>query len=58
VREYRKYKVHGFFRGRVLDVFIGRISGKKKPVNNKGDLVIVKPERRLNLEVGDETSLP
>lgn len=55
--EYRKYKYSGFFRGRVLDVFITEeLIGKEETVNNKGDLVIVENrERRLNLEVGDET---
>ncbi len=55
--EYRKYQYSGFFRGRVLDVFITEeLIGKEETVNNKGELVIVENrERRLNLEVGDET---
>ena len=55
--EYRRYKYSGFFRGRVLDVFITEeLIGKEETVNNKGDLVILENrERRLNLEVGDET---
>jgi hypothetical protein len=55
--EYRRYKYSGFFRGRVLDVFITEeLVGKEETVNNKGDLVIVENrERRINLEVGDET---
>ena len=55
--KYRRYKYSGFFRGRVLDVFITEeLIGKEETVNNKGDLVIVENrERRLNLEVGDET---
>lgn len=55
--EYRRYKYSGFFRGRVLDVFITEdLIGKEETVNNKGELVIVENrERRLNLEVGDET---
>ena len=55
--EYRRYKYSGFFRGRVLDVFITEeLIGKEETVNNKGDLVIVENrERRLNLELGDET---
>jgi len=49
----------GFFRGRVLDVFITEELIGEETVNNKGDLVIVENrERRLNLEVGDETGLP
>ncbi len=56
-KEYRRYKYSGFFRGRVLDVFITEeLIGKEETVNNKGELVIVENrERRLNLEVGDET---
>lgn len=55
--EYRKYQYSGFFRGRVLDVFISEdLIGKEETVNNKGELVIVENrERRLNLEIGDET---
>lgn len=55
--EYRRYKYSGFFRGQVLDEFITEeLIGKEETVNNKGDLVIVENrERRLNLEVGDET---
>lgn len=55
--EYRRYKYSGFFRGRVLDVFVTEeLIGKEETVSNKGDLVIVENrERRLNLEVGDET---
>lgn len=55
--KYRKYKYSGFWRGRVLDVFITEeLTGKEETVNNKGELVIVENrERRINLEVGDET---
>lgn len=55
--EYRRYQYSGFFRGRVLDVFVTEeLIGKEETVNNKGELVIVENrERRLNLEVGDET---
>jgi len=55
--EYRRYPYSGFFRGRVLDVFVTEeLIGKEETVSNKGDLVIVENrERRLNLEVGDET---
>ncbi len=56
-QEYRRYKYSGFFRGQVLDVFITEeLIGKEETVNNKGELVILENrERRLNLEVGDET---
>ena len=55
--EYRRYQYSGFFRGRVLDVFVTEeLIGKEETVNNKGELVIVENrERRLNLEIGDET---
>ena len=55
--EYRRYQYSGFFRGRILDVFITEeLIGKEETVNKKGDLVIVENrERRTNLEVGDET---
>lgn len=53
----RRYKYSGFFRGRVLDWWITEeLIGKQETVNNKGDLVIVENrEKRINLEVGDET---
>ncbi len=53
----RRYKYSGFFRGRVLDWWITEeLVGKQETVNNKGDLVIVENrEKRINLEVGDET---
>jgi hypothetical protein len=55
--EYRKYKYSGFFRGEVLDIYITQeLIGKEETVNNKGELVIVENrERRLNLEVGDDS---
>lgn len=54
--EYRKYAYSGFWRGRVLDVFISEETiGKEETVNRKGELVIVENrERRLNIEVGDD----
>lgn len=56
-REYRRYQYSGFLRGRVLDVFLTEeLIGKEETVNNKGELVVVENrERRLNLEVEDET---
>jgi len=55
--KFRRYKYSGFFRGRVLDWWITEeLLGKQETVNNRGDLVIVENrEKRLNLEVGDET---
>lgn len=56
-RECRKYQYCGFWRGKVLDVYVTEdLIGKEETVNKQGDLVIVENrERRLNLEVGDET---
>ncbi|MGQ4645857.1 phosphate ABC transporter permease [Lyngbya aestuarii] len=56
-RQMRSYKYSGFWRGRVLDVFVTEdLIGTEETVNNRGELVIVENrERRLNLEVGDET---
>ncbi|MER3493597.1 MAG: phosphate ABC transporter permease [Mastigocladus sp. ERB_26_2] len=53
----RRYKYSGFFRGRILDWWItDELIGKQETVDNKGDLVIVENrEKRINLEVGDET---
>ena len=55
--EIRRYKYSGFWRGEVLDVFVtDELIGTEETVNNRGELVIVENrERRLNLEVGDET---
>ncbi|BAZ05858.1 phosphate ABC transporter permease [Calothrix sp. NIES-3974] len=55
--KYRRYKYGGFFRGRVLDLWITEeLIGKQETVDSKGDLVIVENrEKRINIEVGDET---
>jgi hypothetical protein len=55
--QYRKYKYSGFFRGRILDVYVSEeLIGREETVNNRGELVYVDNlERRLNVEVGDET---
>ncbi|MBC6476051.1 MAG: phosphate ABC transporter permease [Hormoscilla sp. GM102CHS1] len=54
---YRKYPYSGFWQGRVLDVFVtDDVIGTEETVNSRGELVIVENrERRLNLEVGDES---
>lgn len=54
---YRRYKYAGFLRGEVLDVFVtDEIVGTEESVNNRGELVVTENrERRINLEVGDET---
>lgn len=55
--ETRRYKYSGFWHGRVLDVFVTEeLVGTEETVNNRGELVIVENrERRLNLDVGDES---
>jgi len=55
--ELRKYQYSGFWRGKVLDVFISEdLIGEEETVNQRGELVVIENrERRLNLEVGDET---
>ncbi|MBD2464343.1 phosphate ABC transporter permease [Oscillatoria sp. FACHB-1407] len=56
-QECRRYKYSGFWRGKVLDVYVTEeLIGKEETVNKQGELVIVENrERRLNLEIGDET---
>lgn len=53
----RRYKYSGFFRGRVLDLWISEeLLGKQETVNSKGDLVIIENrEKRINIEVGDDS---
>jgi hypothetical protein len=55
--ECRKQKYSGFWRGEVFDAFVSEEAiGKEQTVNKRGELMIVENrERRLNLEVGDET---
>lgn len=55
--ECRRYKYSGFWRGEVIDLYVTEeIIGKEQTVNKRGELVIVENrERRLNLEVGDES---
>lgn len=54
---YRRFKYSGFWRGRVLDVFITEeLIGEEQTFNQKGELVVIENrERCLNLIVGDET---
>lgn len=56
-RELRRYQYSGFWQGEVQDVFVTEdLVGTEETVNKRGELVIVENrERRLNLEVGDET---
>ncbi len=54
---YRRFQYSGFLRGQVLDVFITEdLIGEEQTVNKRGELVIIENrERRINLEIGDET---
>lgn len=55
--DFRKYPYCGFWQGEVLDKYVTEeLIGTEETVNNRGDLVIVENrERRLNLEVGDDS---
>jgi hypothetical protein len=54
---YRRFPYAGFWRGRVLDAYITEeLVNELETVNKRGELVIVENrERRINLEVGDDT---
>ena len=54
---YRRIPYSGILQGRVLDVFITEeLIGEEQTVNNRGELVIIENrERRINIEVGDES---
>ncbi|MEC4804060.1 MAG: phosphate ABC transporter permease [Jaaginema sp. PMC 1080.18] len=56
-RSYRRYPYSGFLRGEVFDIFVtDEVISEEETVNNRGELVIVENrERRINVEVGDET---
>lgn len=53
----RRYKYSGFWQGEVLDVFVTEeLIGTEETVSKRGQLIIIENrERRLNLEVGDDT---
>ncbi|AFZ49333.1 hypothetical protein [Dactylococcopsis salina] len=54
---YRRFPYSGFWRGRVLEVFVSEeLVGTEETVNEQGELVIVENrERRINLQVGDKS---
>jgi hypothetical protein len=54
---YRRYPYCGFWRGKVLSVFITEeVIRKEETVNEWGELVIVENcERKVNVEVGDRS---
>ena len=53
----RRFKYAGFWRGKVLDVFVTEeLIGEEETVNSRGELVIVENrERWINLIMGDPT---
>jgi len=53
----RRIPYSGFWQGKVLDVFVSEeLIGEEQTVNQRGELIIIENrERRINLEVGDET---
>ncbi|PSB01203.1 phosphate ABC transporter permease [Merismopedia glauca] len=53
----RRHRYSGFWQGEVLDLYISEeLVGTEQTVNKKGQLVVVENrQRRLNLEIGDET---
>ncbi len=53
----RRFKYAGFWRGRVLEVFLTEeLIGEEETVNQRGELVIVENrERWINLVLGDQT---
>jgi hypothetical protein len=52
---YRQYPYSGFWRGRILDVYITEeLIREEETVNKFGELVIIENnEKRINVEVGD-----
>lgn len=54
---YRRWRYSGFWRGRVLDVFISEdLIREDESFNRRGELVIVENrERRINVEIGDRS---
>jgi hypothetical protein len=53
----RRFKYAGFWRGKVLEVFLTEeLIGEEETVNQRGELVIIENrERWINLVLGDET---
>ncbi|MCU0534384.1 MAG: phosphate ABC transporter permease [Hydrococcus sp. Prado102] len=52
---YRRYPYSGFWRGRILDVYITEeLIREEETVNKFGELVVIENnEKRINVEVGD-----
>ena len=56
-RQIRRFKYSGFWRARILDLFVTEeLIGEEETFNQRGELVVVENrERRINLVVGDRT---
>ncbi|MEM9449513.1 MAG: phosphate ABC transporter permease [Cyanobacteria bacterium P01_E01_bin.6] len=56
-REYRRFEFSGVWSGEVIDTFVTEeVTGTRETVDKRGELVVIEDrERRLNIEVGDET---
>jgi hypothetical protein len=54
---YRRFPYSGFWRGRVLDIYITEeLVREEQTVNKLGELVIIENrEKRINIEVGDNS---
>lgn len=54
---YRKFPYGGFWQGRILDLFVTEeLIRQEETVNDRGELVVIENrERRINLEVGDNS---
>ncbi len=52
---YRRFAYSGFWRGRVLEVYLTEeLIGEEETVNQRGELVVIENrERYINVEVGD-----
>ncbi|NJK38543.1 MAG: phosphate ABC transporter permease [Oscillatoriales cyanobacterium RM2_1_1] len=56
-RRYRQHPYAGFWQGKILDVYLTEaVTSEQESVNKRGELIITENlERRLNVEVGDDT---
>lgn len=56
-RQARRFKYSGFWRGRILDLFVTEeLIKEEETFNQRGELVVVENrERRINLVLGDRT---
>ncbi|MGB3536015.1 MAG: phosphate ABC transporter permease [Microcoleaceae cyanobacterium] len=54
---YRKHPYSGFWQGKILDIYMTEaVTSEQESVNKRGELIIIENlERRINVEVGDES---